>query len=74
METVVDAEGRIVLPGKMRQKYGIQPGMKILVTDIGDAILLLPVTTGEARQIEDEVLLKLGRQRSNPKPLTDAGR
>jgi AbrB family looped-hinge helix DNA binding protein len=74
METVVDADGKIVLPGSVRRKYGIQPGMKVILTDLGDAILLLPVTTEEARQIEDEVLLKLGRRRSDTKPLADTGR
>jgi bifunctional DNA-binding transcriptional regulator/antitoxin component of YhaV-PrlF toxin-antitoxin module len=73
MESLIDSDGRILLPAELCRKHGIRPGMRVILTDLGDAILLLPVTSDEARQIEAEVLLKLGRQRSNTGPLTDGG-
>jgi bifunctional DNA-binding transcriptional regulator/antitoxin component of YhaV-PrlF toxin-antitoxin module len=73
MESLIDSDGRILLPAELCRKHGIRPGMKVILTDLGDAILLLPVTTDEAQQIEDEVLLKLGRRRSNTGPLADTG-
>jgi AbrB family looped-hinge helix DNA binding protein len=73
MESLIDSDGRILLPEELRRKHGIRPGMKVILTDLGDAVLLVPLTTDEAQQIEDEVLLKLGRRRSNTKPLADTG-
>ena len=54
MESLIDSDGRILLPAELCRKHGIRPGMKVILTDLGDAILLLPVTTDEAQQIEDE--------------------
>jgi len=44
METYATIKGQIVIPASLRRKYGIKNGTKIIVTDIGDAILLKPVT------------------------------
>ena len=44
METYATVKGQIVIPASLRRKYGIKNGTKIIVTDIGDAILLKPVT------------------------------
>jgi AbrB family looped-hinge helix DNA binding protein len=44
METYATIKGQIVIPASLRKKYGIKNGTKIIVTDIGDAILLKPVT------------------------------
>jgi len=44
METYATVKGQIVIPAALRRKYGIKNGTKIIVTDIGDAILLKPVT------------------------------
>ena len=44
METYATVKGQIVIPAALRRKYGIKSGTKIIVTDIGDAILLKPVT------------------------------
>ncbi len=44
METYATVKGQIVIPASLRRKYGIKKGTKIIVTDIGDAIVLKPVT------------------------------
>ncbi|RJP53574.1 MAG: AbrB/MazE/SpoVT family DNA-binding domain-containing protein [Anaerolineaceae bacterium] len=44
METYATVKGQIVIPATLRRKYGIKNGTRIIVTDIGDAILLKPVT------------------------------
>jgi AbrB family looped-hinge helix DNA binding protein len=44
METYATVKGQIVIPAALRRKYGIKNGTKIIVTDIGDAIVLKPVT------------------------------
>ncbi len=44
METYATVKGQIVIPAVLRRKYGIKNGTKIIVTDIGDAIVLKPVT------------------------------
>jgi AbrB family looped-hinge helix DNA binding protein len=44
METYATVKGQIVIPAALRRKYGIKNGTKIIVTDVGDAILLKPVT------------------------------
>ena len=44
METYATVKGQIVIPASLRRKYGIKDGTKIIITDIGDAIVLKPVT------------------------------
>ena len=44
MDTYATIKGQIVIPAPLRRKYGIKNGTKIIVTDIGDAIVLKPVT------------------------------
>ena len=44
METYATVKGQIVIPAKLRKKYGIKNGTKIIVTDNGDSITLKPVT------------------------------
>jgi AbrB family looped-hinge helix DNA binding protein len=44
METYATVKGQIVIPASLRRKYGIRNGTKIIVTDVGDAIVLKPVT------------------------------
>jgi AbrB family looped-hinge helix DNA binding protein len=44
METYATANGQIVIPATLMRKYGIKDGTKIIITDIGDAIVLKPVT------------------------------
>jgi AbrB family looped-hinge helix DNA binding protein len=44
VETYATVKGQIVIPASLRRKYGIKNGTKIIVTDVGDAIVLKPVT------------------------------
>ena len=44
MKTHVSAKGQIVIPTVLRRKYGIKNGTRIIVEDIGNAIVLKPVT------------------------------
>lgn len=51
METYATTKGQIVIPAKLRKKYGIKEGTKIILKDTGEAIILKPVT--------EQYLLKL---------------
>jgi AbrB family looped-hinge helix DNA binding protein len=51
METYATVKGQIVIPAALRRKYGIKDGTKIIVTDIGDAIVLKPVTEQYLRNL-----------------------
>ncbi len=44
MEVIANSQGQITIPATLRRKYGIKNGTKIIVTDIGNAISLKPVT------------------------------
>lgn len=44
MEIYTTTKGQIVIPIKLRRKYGIKPGTKIEIFDDGDRIILRPVT------------------------------
>ena len=44
METYATTKGQIVIPSKLRRKFGIKVGTKIVVEDNGDCIVLKPIT------------------------------
>jgi AbrB family looped-hinge helix DNA binding protein len=52
METYATVKGQIIIPAALRKKYGIRNGTKIIVTDIGDAIALKPVTEQYLRNLQ----------------------
>ncbi len=52
METYATVKGQIVIPATLRRKYGIKNGTRIIVTDIGDAIVLKPVTEQYLRSLQ----------------------
>jgi AbrB family looped-hinge helix DNA binding protein len=52
METYATVKGQIVIPATLRRKYGIKNGTKIIVTDLGDAIVLKPVTEQYLRSLQ----------------------
>ena len=52
METYATVKGQIVIPAMLRRKYGIKNGTKIIVTDVGDAIVLKPVTEQYLRNLQ----------------------
>jgi AbrB family looped-hinge helix DNA binding protein len=60
METYTSVKGQIVIPATLRRKYGIKTGTKIIVTDIGDAIVLKPVTEQYLRNLQGSLKGKGG--------------
>jgi len=60
METYVTVKGQIVIPAKLRRKYGIKKGTKIIVTDVGDAIILKPVTEQYLKNLQGSLKGKGG--------------
>ena len=60
METYATAKGQIVIPAPLRRKYGIKNGTKIIVTDIGDAIVLKPVTEQYLKKLQGSLKSKGG--------------
>jgi AbrB family looped-hinge helix DNA binding protein len=60
METYATVKGQIVIPATLRKKYGIKNGTKIIVTDVGDAIVLKPVTEQYLRSLQGSLKGKGG--------------
>jgi AbrB family looped-hinge helix DNA binding protein len=60
METYATIKGQIVIPATLRRKYGIKNGTKIIVTDMGDAIVLKPVTEQYLRSLQGSLKGKGG--------------
>ena len=60
METYSTVKGQIVIPAKLRKKYGIKNGTKIIITDIGDAIVLKPVTEQYLKNLQCSLKSKGG--------------
>lgn len=52
METYASTKGQIVIPAKLRKKYGIKEGTKILLNDTGESIVLKPVTEQTLRKLQ----------------------
>lgn len=52
MEIYATAKGQVVIPATLRKKYGIKNGTRIIITDIGDAIVLKPVTEQYLRSLQ----------------------
>ena len=44
MKTRASAKGQVVIPITLRRKYGIKKGTRIIVSDIGNSIILKPMT------------------------------
>ena len=60
VETYATVKGQIVIPVALRKKYGIKNGTKIIVTDIGDAIVLKPVTEQYLKNLQGSLKGKGG--------------
>jgi len=60
METYATVKGQIVIPAELRRKYGIKNGTKIIITDIGDAIVLKPMTEQYLRNLQGSLKGKGG--------------
>jgi len=51
MEAYISAKGQLVIPAKLRRKYGIKPGTRIQVIDRGNQIVLQPITEEYIRKL-----------------------
>lgn len=60
METYATVKGQIVIPAKLRKKYGIKNGTKIIVMDNGDSITLKPVTEQYLKNLQGSLKGKGG--------------
>lgn len=60
MKTCATSKGQIVIPATLRKKYEIKNGTKIIVTDIGDAIVLKPVTEQYLKSLQGSLKGKGG--------------
>ena len=54
-ETLVSSKGQVVIPKKMREKYGLKPGQRLRVVPHKEGILLKPsLSTRELRGLMKE--------------------
>lgn len=60
MKTHVSAKGQIIIPVALRRKYGIKNGTKIIITDVGNAIVLKPVTEQYLKNLQGSLKGKGG--------------
>ena len=52
METAyVTSKGQLVVPVRLRRRYGIKPGTKVVFIEQGDQILIQPVTKEYIRSV-----------------------
>lgn len=69
----VTTKGQLVVPARIRRKYGIKPGTKIYFVERGDQILFQPVTREFIRSVRgmlestDSVAKELVNQRKMEK-------
>lgn len=52
METYATTKGQIVIPAKVRKKFGIKAGTKIIVSTTEESIILKPVTEQYIRKLQ----------------------
>ncbi|WKZ51217.1 MAG: AbrB/MazE/SpoVT family DNA-binding domain-containing protein [Anaerolineales bacterium] len=74
METYATVKGQIVIPATLRRKYGIKNGTKIIVTDVGDAIVLKPVTEQYLKNLQGSLKGKGGLKTLMDERRKDKGR
>ena len=60
METYATVKGQIIIPAKLRRKYGIKNGTKIIITEINDTIVLKPVTEQYLKNLQGSLKGKGG--------------
>mgnify|MGYP003857149535 CR=1 FL=1 len=70
MAVKVGKYGRIVLPKPLRQKYGINDGTRLIITEYMGHICLVPVKTYEKPTEALYGSVKLGTPIDEPKQLT----
>jgi len=59
-KTYATKKGQIVIPATLRLRYGIKNGTKIIVADIGNGIVLKPVTEQYLRKLQGSLKGKGG--------------
>jgi AbrB family looped-hinge helix DNA binding protein len=52
MDICISVKGQVIIPVEIRRKYGLQPGTVLHVVDLGDSILLKPVTEQSVHDLE----------------------
>ena len=52
METYASAKGQVVIPAKLRKKYGITAGTRFFISDDGENIILKPITPEYIRSLK----------------------
>ncbi len=79
METAhVTSKGQLVVPSRIRRKYGIKPGTKICFIERGNEIVFQPVTPEYIRSVcgmlksETSVTQELLKDRGRDKEREDA--
>lgn len=60
MKIYASKKGRVTIPAVLRQKYGIEDGTKIIITDVGNAIILRAVTQRSLRNLQGSLKGKGG--------------
>jgi AbrB family looped-hinge helix DNA binding protein len=60
MKVRVSSKGRITLPAALRRKYGIKDGTRIIISDLGNAIALKPVTEQYLMNLQGSLKVKGG--------------
>lgn len=60
MKVRVTSKGRITLPAALRRKYDIRDGTRILISDLGNVIVLKPMTEGYLRKLQGSLKGKGG--------------
>lgn len=61
-EATITRKGQIVIPAKLRHKYGIKAGMSIQLIDDGEQIILRPITPASVRKLRGFLKGKGGLQ------------
>ena len=60
IETTVDRFGRVVIPKKTRDHFGLEPGAALTITEREDGILLKPETPDAPLRLKGRVLVFTG--------------
>jgi AbrB family looped-hinge helix DNA binding protein len=69
MAVTVSVKGQMVIPSRMRKKYGIKPRSRLELIDLGNEIVVIPVmddslikSRGILKNVSTKDLLKARRQ------------
>jgi AbrB family looped-hinge helix DNA binding protein len=74
-KVIVTVKGQVVIPSKMRAKYGIEKGTQVFVFDRGNEIVIRPVTDEYIRSMagmagtKGKLLKTLAREKARERKL-----